>query len=135
MKLLSTELLLKQPNLSVEYNHDENWLYANWCGFQAYDVLLDSCEKILAEVESRGCSKLLNDNRFVEGIWSGAAKWVAQDWFPRMQAAGLERFAWVYPPSEYSRLSAEKALQLMEDDSIVRKFDSIEAAGDWLRAS
>lgn len=134
MKLLTTELLLQQPNLMVEYNLAENWLYVNWRGFQSYDVVIDSCEKVLDVVLETGCSKMLNDNTQIEGIWSGAAKWVAQDWFPRMHAAGLDRFAWVYPPSTFSRQSANKALQFMDDHSFIRTFNNIEAASDWLRS-
>lgn len=134
MKLLTTELIIQQPNLMVEYNHSDNWLYVSWCGFQPYDVVIDSCEKVLDAVLETRCSRMLNDNTHIEGIWSGAAKWVALDWFPRMQAAGLERFAWVYPPSTFSRLSADRALQFMDDQSFIRTFNDIEAASDWLRA-
>lgn len=134
MKLTANEILYQQANILIELNHAEGWLYVNWQGFQNYDAIMVSCEKILECLIETGYTKVLNDNTNIEGIWSGAAKWVGQDWFPRMHAAGLECFAWVYSPSTFSRLSAEKTLSLMNDFSYIKKFDNIEAASDWLRA-
>ncbi|PKV75631.1 hypothetical protein [Pontibacter ramchanderi] len=134
MKLVRNEILHRQSNILIEFNHAEGWIYVNWRGYQNYDTVVKGCEKILELLLETNCTKVLNDNTNVEGIWSGASKWVGQDWFPRMQAAGLECFAWVYSPSAFSRLSAEKSLQHTEDMSFIKTFNDIEAASDWLRA-
>ncbi|MHC2990806.1 hypothetical protein OB13_04125 [Pontibacter sp. HJ8] len=134
MKLVRNEILYREHNILIEYNYTDNWLYVNWRGYQNYDSVVAGCEKILDFLQERECAKVLNDNTNVEGIWSGASKWVGQDWMPRMQAAGCECFAWVYSPSTFSRLSTDKALKNTEDMSHIRTFEDIEAASTWLRA-
>lgn len=134
MKLVRNEILYREHNILIEYNHTDDWLYVNWRGYQNYDSVVAGCEKILDFLQERECTKVLNDNTNVEGIWSGASKWVGQDWMPRMQAAGCACFAWVYSPSTFSRLSTDKALKNTEDMSHIRTFEDIEAASAWLRA-
>lgn len=134
MKLVKNETLHRQDNILIEFDHEEGWLYVNWCGYQNYDTVMEGCEKVLELLLQIGCTKVLNDNTNVEGIWSGASKWMGQDWLVRMQAAGLKCFAWVYSPSAFSRLSADKTLRYTEDLSFIKTFDDIEAASDWLRA-
>lgn len=133
MKLVRSEILHRQNNILIEYNHADGWLYVNWRGYQNYDTVVEGCEKILELLLDRGCTKVINDNTNVEGIWSGASRWVGQDWLPRMHAAGLEYFAWVYSLSTFSRLSAEKSLNHTDDLSFIKTFNDIMAASDWLR--
>ncbi|MFD2244996.1 hypothetical protein [Pontibacter ruber] len=133
MKLLRNEILYRESNILIEYNHADEWLYVNWRGYQNYDSIVSGCEKILYFLKETQCTKVLNDNTNVEGIWSGASKWVGRDWFPRMQVAGLKCFAWVYSPSTFSRLSADKALKHTLDLSYIETFDDMEHAQAWLR--
>ena len=134
MKLLRNEILYRESNILLEHHHADDWIYANWRGFQNFDSVVAGCEKILDFLQERQCTKVLNDNSNVEGIWSGAAKWVGQDWMPRMRAAGLECFAWVYSPSTFSRLSADKSLKYTDDVSYIKTFDDLDSASDWLRS-
>ncbi len=134
MKLVRNEILYRENNILIEYSHADGWLYVNWRGFQNYESIVGGCEKILYFLQDRQCTKVLNDNTKVEGIWSGASRWVGGDWLPRMQAAGLKCFAWVYSTSAFSRLSTEKALKNTPDLSIIETFDNLEQAEEWLRA-
>ena len=125
-------LLFAEKNIQIFYDDQEEWLYVNWVGFQTVTSVMAGCEKMLEYLKAYKCSKVLNDNSLVDGIWSGAARWGADSWFPRMREAGLEWFAWVYSPSVLSRLSTDKTLSLMEPDYI-KTFDDPEKARNWLR--
>jgi len=135
MKLVRNEILYRESYIVIEYNDVDSWLYVNWRGYVNYDTVTAGCEKILQFMKETNCYRILNDNTNVEGIWSGASSWVGQDWFPRMQTAGLECFAWVYSPSTLSRLSTDKSLRNTEDKSCIKTFETVEAAEDWLRTS
>lgn len=127
------ELLFTRKHIQIYYVEPEQWLYVNWVGFQTVQSVMDGCEQMLVCLQEKDCTKVLNDNTYVEGIWSGAARWGADSWFPRMRAAGLEWFAWVYAQSVLSQLSTNKTLSLMEPDYI-RTFYDLEEAKNWLRA-
>ncbi|WP_187261507.1 hypothetical protein [Pontibacter beigongshangensis] len=131
---MRNELLFRESYIAIEYNQSDDWIYVNWRGFVNYETVTTGCEKILFFMKDLGCTKVLNDNTNVEGIWSGASKWVGQDWFPRMAEAGMLYFAWVHSSSAFSRLSTEKALKNTADLRSIQTFDNIEAARDWLRS-
>jgi hypothetical protein len=133
MKLARNEILYRETYIVIELNHVENWLYINWRGYLNYETVTAGCELILHSMNERRCYKILNDNTNVEGIWSGASKWVGQDWFPRMQEAGMDCFAWVYSQSTLSRLSTDKSLRYAKEEDCIKTFDSVEDAADWLR--
>lgn len=129
-------LVFADKHLQIYYNPQEAWLYVKWVGLQTTTSVMAGCEKTLEYLKAHKCAKVLNDNALADGIWSGAARWVANNWFPRMRAAGLERFAWIYSPSALSQLSTDKTLSLLEQDYQVniKTFYGLPTARQWLRA-
>ena len=134
MKLARNEILYRESYIVIELNHKEDWIYVNWRGFVNYDTVTAGCEKILHFMEEYQSYKILNDNTNVEGMWSGVSKWVGQDWIPRMDAAGMQCFAWVYSSSKLSRLSTDKALSFVQDYDCISTFENLEDAQEWLRS-
>ena len=127
------DLLLRQETyIEVFFNDSYNWIYANWIGFQTTDSVKSGCMHILETMVEKSCRKILNDNTLVEGMWSGAASWGADFWFPKLREEGLEKFAWVYSPSMLSKLSTDKTLSLMPV-SFIQTFYNLEDAKAWLR--
>lgn len=132
---MEEKLLFTAPNIQIYYDETNQWLYVNWVGFQTVKLVKDGCEIMLDLLKSESCNKVLNDNTLVEGMWSGAAKWGADSWFPRMQANGLQAFAWVYSQSVLSRLSTEKTLSHMPaPPAYIKTFYDLEDAKIWLRS-
>jgi hypothetical protein len=127
-------LLFQDTYLSLYHDDTLSCIYADWHGFQTLASVQEGCERLLEEMVQHNCHKVLNDNTRVEGIWSSAAEWVGTDWFPRLRQAGMTCFAWVYSPSMFSRLSADKSLRFTYDTSGIEVFDSIEDARKWLGA-
>lgn len=128
------ELLFRESHIAIELNHNENWLYVNWRGFVNYELVTGGCEKILHFMKERQCFRILNDNTQVEGMWSAAAKWGGEVWFPALREAGLEYFAWVYSPSVLSRLSTDKTIRSTQSPDYIKTFDDLEQAMTWLRS-
>ncbi|RNI26130.1 hypothetical protein [Rufibacter latericius] len=129
---MSNEQIFKDTFISIEYNQEQNYLLANWTGFQTKQSVQEGCERILDSMGQFNCYKVLNDNTNVQGIWSSAAEWVGADWFPRMRQAGMVSFAWVYSPSMFSRLSTDKSLRFTYDTTGIELFDQVEDAAQWL---
>lgn len=132
---MGKELLLKEKSIVLEYDSENQWIQADWIGYQTVDSVKHGCEKILEFLIQYKCSKVLNDNTNVTGIWSGASAWVGGDWLPRMAKAGLRQFAWVYSPSAFSRLSTNESLRNLNQKEIAKTFDDIDTARAWLRNS
>lgn len=130
---MGKELLLKEKSIVLEYDPENQWILADWIGYQTVDSVKHGCEKMLEFLVQKKCGKVLNDNTHVTGIWSGASAWVGSDWLPRMSKAGLRQFAWVYSPSAFSRLSTNESLRNLDQKEIAKTFDDKDSAMEWLR--
>jgi hypothetical protein len=126
--------LYHEPHLRIRHDTSEGWLYADWIGYQTVDSVKSGCEEILRLMVEHAAFLVLNDNTHVVGIWNGASEWVAVEWFPRMGAAGLRCFAWVYSPSRFSQVSTDETLAVMDPDAArVAVFHDAGDAIAWLR--
>ena len=126
----------RDPYYSIYYDSDESWLHVDWTGYQtlASESVQRGCERMLVRMVEHKAFRILNDNTNVAGVWNLPPKWLAEDWFPRMYRAGLERFAWIYSPHRASQVTVNATLSHMDADSLNTKvFYDIEEARKWLR--
>jgi hypothetical protein len=130
---MAQEFIFEETFIRISYDPEEDWIYADWRGFQRPASMREGCEQILLALKKYRTNRVLNDNTHVEGIWSAASEWIARDWFPRMRQAGLQYFAWVYSTSILSQLSTDKTLHLTLE-GFVRTFYDVESARHYLRS-
>ena len=129
---MALQILLEEPNITIAYDHLNEWLYADWHGDQDLASVQHGALEMLRLMQQQRCHKVLNDNTRVTSMWSEAAEWGGTEWFPAMTAAGLQYFAWVYSPNLYSRLSTDLTLQFTTGSPVVATFDDIDTARAWL---
>ncbi|MBC7922142.1 MAG: hypothetical protein H7Z75_13760 [Ferruginibacter sp.] len=129
---METEVLFNSKNIDIAYDSENRILYVNWKGYQTVDSVKAGCDKMLELLRKKSCNKMLNDNRLVTGPWQGAAEWVANNWFPRMYAAGLQHLAWIISPNAFSQLSINQTLAAMNADPRTQTFGDHEVAKRWL---
>ncbi|MBF9253646.1 hypothetical protein I2I11_10110 [Pontibacter sp. 172403-2] len=132
MKTNRNEILYRNNFIAVEFDHENDWMFVNWRGIVTHHDVVAGCGEMLHCVKERQILDILNDNTHVEGMWSGASKWVGEVWFPALREAGLQHFAWVYSPSMLSRLSTDKTLKHIAKADYIKTFDDIDLAADWL---
>jgi hypothetical protein len=122
--------------VEISVDRKRNWLYANWKGYQSDACIKEGCELMLTAMKEFKAVHILNDNRQVLGIWTGVADWLARNWFPRMRASGMKKFALIYSPSRFSQISADAAMLLYDQEGRdVVGFHSESAAVAWLAQS
>ncbi len=127
--------LFREEYIAICLDTDGGWLQADWRGYQTVGTVQSGCERILELMVEHRTGRVLNDNTNVVGIWSGASEWVATDWFPRMTAAGLTCFAWVYSPTRFSQVSTDETLARMDSEAVgVKVFYEVDEAREWLRS-
>ncbi|MCH5718523.1 sensor histidine kinase [Niabella hibiscisoli] len=96
--------------IRIHYREQEAYLDVEWLGYQNYDSVVKGCGIMMDLMQKNNCYHILNDNSLVKGNWSEASDWGASVWFPAMADAGLKKFAWIYSPSTFSRIAANKSL-------------------------
>ena len=124
--------LFKDKFIEISYDEENHWMYCNWQDYQTMDSIKNGGEQIIRYLQEKGCDKVLNDNRLVKGTWTFASEWITNNWFPRIVAAGLKHFAWIYSPDVFSKFSVDRATKNNPDD-IINTFKSIEEGKDWLK--
>lgn len=122
----------KNQALTIVYNEAANRLDVDWTGFQDLKSVQHGCLKMLEMLARHRTNKVVNDNSNVLGTWSDAADWVGEVWFPMMEKAGLQQFAWIYSPAAFSQLSAQKAADAAYGNVLTRFFTDISLARKWI---
>ncbi len=128
------EKLYEDEYIEIQYDSKNHWIYSNWQNYQKLHTVQNGCEKMLAFLKEKNCTKVLNDNRLVKGTWSFASDWVAKDWFPKMVEAGLNQFSWIYSPDVFSKFSTDKSTQ-NTDGGIIMTFNNVEEGKAWLKSA
>ena len=118
--------------ITIVYNAEVRSLEVDWIGYQNFDSVKKGCLIMLDLLKKNNCSKVLNDNTNVLGNWSEASDWGGTVWFPEMQKAGLQFFAWIYSASTFSKLAAHKSLDVMLGNITTQFFTDIDEAKVWL---
>lgn len=119
--------------LTITYDAENQWVYANWSGYQTLQSIQQGANTYLEVFADYKCHYLINDNRLVAGPWSQATEWLAQDWTPRAVAFGLTHFAHVISPEALARLSAENLHHRIKGALHMQIFEQAEKAQEWLR--
>jgi hypothetical protein len=126
--------LFTDSYISICLDEENRWLYVDWTGYQTEESIMNGGEQMLNAMRKTKVSQVLNDNTNVIGIWTPAAKWTGEVWFPAMMEAGLKHFAWIMSPHRLSQVSTDEAIKNTSETDPIRKFDTMEEAKKWLRS-
>lgn len=125
--------LLQTEYITIEYNAIDDYITAIWKGAQTDETIKKGYESICLFIKKEFCHKLLDNHREVHGLWVNLAEWFAFDWHPRAEASGLTYHACVYSGDVFSKLSTDKAIQMVKE-GIVKGFDMDVDAENWLKS-
>ena len=128
------DVLFQDDFLTIYFNQIDNWIYADWTGFQTTETIKDGSEQVLQAIKKSGVHKLINDNTHLTGMKANAVEWLATNLAPRLQSAGLQYLSWIYKTNSFSEASADLVLSNSETDIIVIVFDNVAMAEKWLRS-
>jgi hypothetical protein len=118
--------------IHIFYNEAGRWLEVDWTGYQNMDTVKHGCMLMLDYLRRNKCTRVVNDNTNVKGNWSDAVDWVGEVWFPMMEKAGLKYFAHIFSPSTFSKLSAQKSIDIMAGIVTTQYFTDRELAKRWI---
>lgn len=112
-------------------------LKATWAEAKAYaegEELRAGYNAMLELCRQKRNSRYLADARNLAPISQADQRWLNEEWFPQILAAGVRFMAIVMPRGAAARLSARQILSTINNITIVTNhFDDIETARAWLR--
>jgi hypothetical protein len=130
---MTLQTLYDVPTLTISYDYAHDWLYLDWHGALDDDSVMAGALKLLELLKQEKCSKVLNDNTHITGLWADAAKWGSDVFFPMLYEAGCRHFFWVYSPERFSQLSAQLAVEHTTAGITIMTFKSFDTASEWLQ--
>ena len=131
---MADRILYDTPTLTISYNYVDEWLYLDWHGSLDDELVMAGAIKLLELLKQERCTKVLNDNTRITGLWADAAKWGSDVFLPMLHEAGCRYFSWVYSPERYSQLSAELVVQQTNAGIVIMTFRDLATADAWLRS-
>lgn len=131
---IKTATFYQDEHIKIAFNTEDKRLDVDWIGYQSFDTVQNGGMTMLEMLKVNRCTKVLNDNSNVLGSWSEAADWAGNVWFPMMEKAGLKDFAWVYSQSMFSRLAAEKSVDIAVGNVTTQFFTDVPGAEEWLNS-
>lgn len=120
----------------LEPDHQNHWLYYKWRGFLLMEELQNGYNAILELVEKEKFTALLADHSSIVGPWNEVVEWLANEWTPRANQAGLKHFAIKTANDLFSNISLE--LFMLDNRNPAYKiqvFEKLPDAQDWLKKS
>ncbi|HSI91071.1 MAG TPA: hypothetical protein VK927_08140 [Adhaeribacter sp.] len=121
-----------QVFLQLNYDADNNWVYANWIGYISEASVITGTDALLEMLAKTKCPYLLNDNRQLNGPWDKSNHYVEEEVIPRAIAFGLRHMAHILAPAVSGALSAQdlqrRTCGLLE----MKLFGDMEKARKWL---
>lgn len=110
----SPDMIVKAPNgevtLTLQYVPEKQFIYTRWTWnyWQGIKMVYEGCEAMLKMLEKHSVHAFLNDGRFATDSWDEANNWIANDWNPRAQKAGLKYYSIISSPDFYISLSTNQ---------------------------
>jgi PAS domain S-box-containing protein len=124
--------IYKAPGIDIDYNEEYEFITSDWKGFQSNHSVKTGCLKLLGVINNKQAKLLLNDNTHVLGNWGDAVGWVAEEFFPIMESAGITHIAWIYSPSTFSQLAADNTIEKVQGNITTKTFNNKADAMKWL---
>ncbi|WP_022823857.1 hypothetical protein [Hymenobacter norwichensis] len=119
--------------MSISYDWSNQWLYLDWCGDLTLHLVQQSCLLITECFFTQRCTRILNDNTNVTSITSDVGIWLATEFLPNIEAAGVEYMAWVHSSSIDTQACTDVALFDLTTP-VVALFNDVASAYSWLRS-
>jgi len=124
--------LTAEGAISISFNETHNYLNVNWTGGHDLDSVKLGCKKVLAFLQSYKTKKMLVDTSFIVGIWPQAGKWMAAEWYPELEEAGIKFIACVYLQGSFSQFSIKKCFEEQGKILVTKLFTDCDSAENWI---
>lgn len=123
----------KKPEVEIKYNNKANYIMADYKGFHDPLSMKAVTQKLLQVINEHTYSKLLVDNSDLLGIWDGAVEWIANEWFPLVEKAGITHIAVVYSKCTFTKVSADNLANKLKSNIKYKTFYAKDNAVKWLK--
>jgi hypothetical protein len=122
------------PICSLTRDDDVPCLFISWRGYVSSLQFRFVHENMLVLLQQNSLRKLLGDDTNLPMIHAEDQAWVIEDWLPRATDAGLRAVAHKSPFAHFGKVSVDNVASRIRAKILLRTFERVEEAREWLRA-
>ena len=124
----------KEPVLEIDSTLKNEYLTANYKGFHDPFSVKAGSKKILDTLNDNknSFSKILIDDTDQLGVWDGVVEWIAHEWVPQVEKAGVKHIAVVYSKCTFTKVSVDNVANNLKANINYKTFDKKSNAIAWL---
>ena len=126
--------LRNNPICSVTVDHSVPCISVVWKRYATSTQLRFVHEKIICLLAAHHVSSIIGDDTELPTIHLDDQQWIAQDWMPRAQSAGLKAAASKRPLSYFGKMAVERVQSIAPKGLALASFETLEEARRWLSA-
>lgn len=101
----------ERPFVRILWNETVQCVEVEWRGFAFGKVYREALDALLELHWQKRCPALLSDMRSAAVIDAEDAKWIVEDWLPRLSGAGLRRAAVIVPASMVGQIQLDQLIK------------------------
>lgn len=129
---MNLQHLCSAPHVTVYFDSWNNWLYVDWEGELTLPAVQLACLEVARCYLTHAYPRVLNDNTHVTGVAREVTRWLASDFMPALDVAGVQQLAWVHSASVQGRDMAMVTQRRLSHMAIAL-FEDVEGAVAWLQ--
>lgn len=117
----------------ITFEESNRYVYLRWYGdYISVEEIARAGNWELDECEKRKTTRIINDNRELNGSWDHSNEWNAEVWLPRALQLGINKLAHIISENIFEKLSAEEMQVIFAGKIEVRTFKDFESAEQWI---
>lgn len=130
---MPTITIIDNENASLWYHPESGIIHHKFKKYMWGDAFKEVLETGLAEMEKRGATKWLSDDRNNSALREEDGAWAQDDWTPRVLAAGWKYWAVVLPENVIGKMNMKHFIDQQAQAGVtVKVFSDPNEALGWL---
>ncbi len=130
---MTDQIILDNPYATVVYVAKGGYIHHTFHQHVSGEIMREVLNKGLDALKQYGACKWLSDDRKNAELSAEDTDFGANDWAPRVIAAGWKYWALVIPESNEARASMQEVIHAYHEQGVwVRIFTNVEDAQKWL---
>ena len=120
--------------IRIEYLADANAVFSNWLTPPSSQEFREGMLAIIDAMQEHKTGKVISDTCNIGAIDPIDQEWTLAEWTPKAIGAGYRGIAIVISSDIFAQISVEDIMNNAEDVQLLKYFDNVDEAREWMAA-
>lgn len=126
--------ILEKNYCDIYFDEEEGVLVAKWSGFLTPEQVRTGCKAMTDYISKNKVKWHLSDHRDLKILSKEVQEYLTQEWFPEVEAIGLEKIAALVSENAFAKATVDKVNHEAKVGAMkINTFDSRQQCLNWLK--